>query len=200
MLEHYLFRARDGDMLLGLGVASLFNHSSCPSLDFRVDREHLLIRFFAARDIKVSTLSLSCRQLTAAGSFAFILIVCWCYRREKSSSSAMAGSGFRIKSPSELCSRRYHACMSTWTTQQASLLLWSCDGAGFVTLPCLALTAAFGQPHTGPANHVIIISIEDCRSARCSSVNFCRYHSQNVIADAHHCHVTAPAHAIHTPP
>ena len=39
-------------MLLGLGVASLYNHSRSPSLDYRIDA-NLIIRFSAARDIKV---------------------------------------------------------------------------------------------------------------------------------------------------
>jgi hypothetical protein len=56
VLENYLFRASDGDMLLGLGAASLFNHSSAPSLDFRVDRHNVIIRFYAARDIQVCPL------------------------------------------------------------------------------------------------------------------------------------------------
>ena len=51
-LEHYLFRSR-GDYLLALGVGSLFNHSSKPNLDFRPQREQLLINYIAARDIKV---------------------------------------------------------------------------------------------------------------------------------------------------
>ena len=53
MLENYLFRTSNGDMLLGLGAASLFNHSRCPALDYRIDKANLMIRFFSARDIKV---------------------------------------------------------------------------------------------------------------------------------------------------
>jgi hypothetical protein len=52
ILEHYLFKFR-GDMLLCLGVGSLFNHSRRPSLDYRVDRQDLIIRFYAAREISV---------------------------------------------------------------------------------------------------------------------------------------------------
>lgn len=38
MLEHYLFHARShGDMLLALGLGSLFNHNHRPNLDYRVD-------------------------------------------------------------------------------------------------------------------------------------------------------------------
>ena len=48
MLEHYLFRAPPGDHLLVLGVGSLFNHSAHPNLDYRVDAEALVVRFFAA--------------------------------------------------------------------------------------------------------------------------------------------------------
>lgn len=52
ILQHYLFSSR-GDYLLALGVGSLFNHSSKPNLDFRPQREQLLINYIAARDIKV---------------------------------------------------------------------------------------------------------------------------------------------------
>lgn len=37
MLEHYLFHTRTGDMLLALGLGSMFNHSRTPNLDYRVD-------------------------------------------------------------------------------------------------------------------------------------------------------------------
>lgn len=38
MLEHYLFHARtSGNMLLALGLGSLFNHARVPNLDYRVD-------------------------------------------------------------------------------------------------------------------------------------------------------------------
>ena len=38
VLEHYLFHARSqGDMLLALGLGSLFNHNHRPNLDYRVD-------------------------------------------------------------------------------------------------------------------------------------------------------------------
>lgn len=65
VLENYLFRTGNGDMLLGLGAASLFNHSSSPSLDYRVDKANLIIRFFAARDIKVRG-STSCADTRGA--------------------------------------------------------------------------------------------------------------------------------------
>ena len=48
MLEHYLFRTPRGDHLLVLGNGSLFNHSTQPNLDYRVDTEALVVRFFAA--------------------------------------------------------------------------------------------------------------------------------------------------------
>ena len=38
-------------MLLALGVGSLFNHSQKPNLDYRVDHDQLVIRYFAAREI-----------------------------------------------------------------------------------------------------------------------------------------------------
>ena len=38
-------------MLLALGVGSLFNHSRNPNLDYRIDHDQLVIKFFAAHDI-----------------------------------------------------------------------------------------------------------------------------------------------------
>lgn len=38
-------------MLLALGVGSLFNHSRQPTLDYRVDYDNLIIRYFAARTV-----------------------------------------------------------------------------------------------------------------------------------------------------
>jgi len=49
VLEHYLFRAPSGDHLLALGVGSLFNHCAQPNLDYRVDADALVVRFFAAQ-------------------------------------------------------------------------------------------------------------------------------------------------------
>ena len=51
VLEHYLFKGRAGNMLLALGVGSLFNHSQKPNLDYRIDHDQLMIRYFAAREI-----------------------------------------------------------------------------------------------------------------------------------------------------
>jgi len=51
VLEHYLFRAPSGDHLLALGVGSLFNHSAQPNLDYRIDAEALVVRFYAARPV-----------------------------------------------------------------------------------------------------------------------------------------------------
>ncbi len=51
MLEHYLFGGRNGDLLLALGVGSLFNHSKQPNLSYTVDQQLQLIHFRAARDI-----------------------------------------------------------------------------------------------------------------------------------------------------
>lgn len=53
VLEHYLFLSQSkGDMLLALGLGSLFNHSSSPNLDYRIDSAHLIIRFYAAQPIE----------------------------------------------------------------------------------------------------------------------------------------------------
>ncbi|KAK9836909.1 hypothetical protein WJX74_010984 [Apatococcus lobatus] len=49
--EHYLFHGQNGDMLLALGLGSLFNHSAQPNLDYRVDQPKLHVLFYAARDI-----------------------------------------------------------------------------------------------------------------------------------------------------
>ncbi|KAL3141986.1 hypothetical protein ABBQ32_004630 [Trebouxia sp. C0010 RCD-2024] len=38
-------------MLLALGVGSLFNHSRQPNLDYRVDHDKLIIRYFAAKSV-----------------------------------------------------------------------------------------------------------------------------------------------------
>jgi hypothetical protein len=37
VLEHYLFHTRSGDMLLALGIGSIFNHARKPNVDYRVD-------------------------------------------------------------------------------------------------------------------------------------------------------------------
>lgn len=47
VLEHYLFNATNGDKLLALGYGSLFNHSRCPNVDYRIDASNLCIRYFA---------------------------------------------------------------------------------------------------------------------------------------------------------
>ena len=51
MLEHYLFRAPGGNHLLVLGVGSLFNHSTQPNLDYRIDAEALVVRYYAAKPV-----------------------------------------------------------------------------------------------------------------------------------------------------
>lgn len=51
ILEHYVFNGRDGRKLLALGIGSLFNHSSNPNVDYRIDQDRQLILFSAARDI-----------------------------------------------------------------------------------------------------------------------------------------------------
>ena len=44
VLERYLFASRRGEMLLALGFGSLFNHSTSPNLDYRVDFDDQVIR------------------------------------------------------------------------------------------------------------------------------------------------------------
>lgn len=51
ILEHYVFNGRDGTKLLALGIGSLFNHSSNPNVDYRIDHDMQLISFTAAREI-----------------------------------------------------------------------------------------------------------------------------------------------------
>ncbi len=51
VLEHYLFKGTGGTMLLALGVGSLFNHARKPSLDYRIDTDQSVIRYFAACNI-----------------------------------------------------------------------------------------------------------------------------------------------------
>ena len=51
MLEHYLFKGTEGSMLLALGVGSLFNHARKPNLDYRIDSNQAVIRYFSARNI-----------------------------------------------------------------------------------------------------------------------------------------------------
>ena len=46
ILEHYLFNADGGDKFLALGFGSLFNHSSRPNVDYRVDTQQSCIRYF----------------------------------------------------------------------------------------------------------------------------------------------------------
>ncbi len=51
VLEHYLFKGTGGTMLLALGVGSLFNHAGKPNLDYRIESNQSVIRYFAARNI-----------------------------------------------------------------------------------------------------------------------------------------------------
>ncbi|KAK9823637.1 hypothetical protein WJX72_004376 [[Myrmecia] bisecta] len=50
VFEHYLFHGKDGQMLLALGVGSLFNHSRQPNLDYRIDHSGLIIRRHRSHD------------------------------------------------------------------------------------------------------------------------------------------------------
>mmetsp|Transcript_2887 Transcript_2887/g.5932 ORF Transcript_2887/g.5932 Transcript_2887/m.5932 type:complete len:151 (+) Transcript_2887:3-455(+) len=52
VLEHYLFNCKDGDRLLALGYGSIFNHSDPPNVDYRLDKDAMTIRYYAARDIE----------------------------------------------------------------------------------------------------------------------------------------------------
>ena len=46
--EHYLFKCKDGDLLLALGYGSLFNHARQPNVNYRLDKEAGVIRYYAA--------------------------------------------------------------------------------------------------------------------------------------------------------
>merc|ERR1719272_2577315 len=52
LLEHYLFvDQQNRDMLLALGVGSLFNHSESPNLSYILDSKTDTIRFYTCRAI-----------------------------------------------------------------------------------------------------------------------------------------------------
>ena len=53
VFEHYVFKSKKtGGCLLCLGLGSLFNHNESPCLDYRIDEDNLLIRFYAAKAIE----------------------------------------------------------------------------------------------------------------------------------------------------
>ncbi|WZN61727.1 SET domain-containing protein [Chloropicon roscoffensis] len=53
VFEHYVFNCKKrGGAMLCLGLGSLFNHSDPPNLDYRIDEDKLLIRFYASRTIE----------------------------------------------------------------------------------------------------------------------------------------------------
>ncbi len=53
VFEHYVFKCKGaaGGALLALGLGSLFNHSDRPNLDYRIDEERQIIRYYAATTI-----------------------------------------------------------------------------------------------------------------------------------------------------
>ncbi|QDZ22684.1 SET domain-containing protein [Chloropicon primus] len=53
VFEHYVFNCKKrGGKMLCLGLGSLFNHSNSPNLDYRIDEDRLVIKFYAARPIQ----------------------------------------------------------------------------------------------------------------------------------------------------
>lgn len=55
VLNHYTFSLQGGDYLLALGIGSLFNHRDPPNVDYRVDGQRDIVRFFASTDIPADT-------------------------------------------------------------------------------------------------------------------------------------------------
>jgi hypothetical protein len=56
VLEHYLFHVRGtGDMLLALGLGSLFNHARVPNLDYRVDGAQQVSTYARSSDRQLDT-------------------------------------------------------------------------------------------------------------------------------------------------
>lgn len=53
VLEHYLFNANSGCKLLALGDGSLFNHSRQPNVDYRVDNENEVIRYYSTGHVSI---------------------------------------------------------------------------------------------------------------------------------------------------
>eukprot|EP00941_MAST-03F_sp_MAST-3F-sp1_P003673 g3673.t1 len=53
ILEHYVFTLRGGggDVLLALGMGSMFNHDKNPNVDYRIIPEKNIIEFYAIRKI-----------------------------------------------------------------------------------------------------------------------------------------------------
>ncbi len=51
VLEHYLYNCKNGDRLLALGYGSIFNHHRQPNVDYRIDKDKLEIKYYAARDV-----------------------------------------------------------------------------------------------------------------------------------------------------
>ena len=51
-LSEYVFNLPNGDKMLAFGYGSMFNHhAKRPNVDFRLDREETVIRYFAGKDI-----------------------------------------------------------------------------------------------------------------------------------------------------
>ena len=53
VLEHYLYNCRNGDRLLALGYGSIFNHHREPTVDYRIEKDKLEIKYYAVRDVDV---------------------------------------------------------------------------------------------------------------------------------------------------
>ncbi|KAG2100418.1 uncharacterized protein F5147DRAFT_710294 [Suillus discolor] len=51
ILDHYVFKWRDGRMALALGLGSIFNHSSHPNVLYTIDPAHQCIRYTSTRTI-----------------------------------------------------------------------------------------------------------------------------------------------------
>ena len=114
VLEHYLFRFK-GEMLLCLGVGSLFNHSRTPSLDYRIDRKELIIRFYAARDVMVTRFTQAIHlhlQVPVATAFMYLNGFLSC-SKERSSQYSMGMSGLMMRAILAIYQERL-ACMITW--------------------------------------------------------------------------------------
>lgn len=50
--DRYTYWLSDDELLLGMGYAGLYNHSSSPNAEYQVDYVNELIRHYAIKDIK----------------------------------------------------------------------------------------------------------------------------------------------------
>lgn len=51
-LQSYTYSTPDGGQLLALGFGSLFNHDESPNLDYRLDTQARVVRYYAGRKIE----------------------------------------------------------------------------------------------------------------------------------------------------